>query len=97
MRCRSVPFAARPEFGHVFLVRFPVRPVKLEFFDHAFICPLCSVEIVYTSMQTVISSSRRACPSCKSELLIQEGTITAVSERKPPKRESTASTKRSRK
>jgi transcription elongation factor Elf1 len=74
-----------------------VRPIKLEFFDHAFTCPLCSAEIVYASMQTVIVSATRLCPSCKGELVIQQGKIvTAVSDRKPPKRESVASGKRSR-
>jgi Zn-finger nucleic acid-binding protein len=63
-----------------------MRPIRLEFFDHAFICPLCSVEILYTSTQTVIVSSSRKCPSCEGELLIHEGAITALSGRKPPKR-----------
>jgi competence CoiA-like predicted nuclease len=74
-----------------------VRPIKLEFFDHPFTCPLCSTEIVYTSMEIVIVYSRRLCPSCKGELVIQQGKIiTAAGDRKPPKRESVASGKRSR-
>jgi len=39
----------------------PVRPVKLDFYDHPFTCPLCKEQIVYTSMHTVIVSSRRKC------------------------------------
>jgi hypothetical protein len=80
-----------------FLLRFcPVRPVKLDFFDHAFVCPLCKVEIVYTSMHTVIVSSQRKCPSCKGELLIHDGTATAIDDKKPPKRAIEPSAKRSR-
>lgn len=74
-----------------------MRPVKLDFFDHPFTCPLCQEHTVYTSMQTVILKSRRKCPSCEGELLILEGTVTAISDRKPPKRETPAGAKRSRK
>jgi hypothetical protein len=73
-----------------------MRPVKLDFFDHLFTCPLCKEHIVYTSMHTVIVDSRRKCPSCHGELLINEGTATAVSARKPPKRSSLPSGNRSR-
>jgi len=38
----------------------PVRPVKLDFFDYPFTCPLCKEQIVYTWMHTVIVSSRRS-------------------------------------
>ena len=72
------------------------RPVKLEFFQHPFTCPLCKAAIVYTSMQTVIAYSTRLCPSCKGELVIQQGKIITASDRKPPKRASVASGKRSR-
>jgi len=68
--------------------------------DHPFTCPLCKEHIVYTfymSVHTVILDARRQCPSCQGELLIHEGTITTVSDRKPPKAESLASRKRSRK
>ena len=74
-----------------------MRPVQLDFFDHPFVCPLCKKEIVYISMHTVIVSSRRKCPSGKGELLIHEGTVTAVSEKKPPERASAQRAKRSRK
>ena len=72
------------------------RPVKLEFFDHPFVCPLCKEHIVYTSVHTVIVYSRRKCPSCQGELLINEGTATAIGDNKPPRRASVASPKRSR-
>ena len=75
----------------------PVRPVKLDFFDHPFRCPLCKEQIVYTSMHTVSVSSRRKCPSCQGELLINEGTVTAISDKKAPKRVGLATAKRSRK
>lgn len=78
----------------IFGYDFAVRPVKLEFFDHRFSCPICKEHIVYTSMQTVIVSSRRKCPSCEGELLIHEGTVTAISKRKPPKHATAASTNR---
>lgn len=74
-----------------------MRPVKLEFFDHSFKCPICKTDIVYTSMQAVILSSRRKCPSCKGELLIHEGTVKGVSERKLPQPASLPRVKRSRK
>jgi len=74
-----------------------VRPVKLDFFDHPFTCPLCKEQIVYTSMQTVILYSERKCPSCKGDLLIQEGKITAIGDRKPPKRAVLGIQKRPRK
>ena len=74
-----------------------VRPVKLDFFDHPFTCPLCKEHIVYTSMHTVIVDSRRKCPCCEGELLIRQGAITAIGDRKPPKREAIANAKRSRK
>ena len=73
-----------------------MRPLKIEFFDHPFTCPLCKKEIVYTSMYTLIVSSWRKCPSCKGELLIHDGTAAAISEKKPPRQASLASTKRSR-
>jgi len=76
---------------------FAVRPVKLEFFDHPFTCPLCNVGIVFTSMHTVITDSRRKCPSCKGELLIHQGKAMAINDRKPPKTASPANTKGSRK
>ena len=69
----------------LFCYDFAVRPVKLDFYDHPFTCPLCKEHIVYISMHTVIVSSRRKRPSCQGELLIYEGTVTAISERKPPK------------
>jgi hypothetical protein len=47
-------------------------------------------------MQTVIVSSQRKCPSCQGELMINEGTITAIGDRKPPKRANLANAKRSR-
>jgi hypothetical protein len=73
-----------------------VRPIKLEFYDHPFNCPICNAAIVYTSLQTVIIHSTRLCPSCKGELVIQQGkVITAVTDRKRPKGES-LSAKRSR-
>ena len=59
-----------------------MRHVKIEFLDHIFICPLCNVEIVYTTMQTVIVYSQRKCPSCQGELLIEQGLITAVRDKK---------------
>jgi hypothetical protein len=74
-----------------------VRPVKLDFFDHPFTCPLCNREIVFTSMHTVILDSRRKCPSCQGELQINDGTVSAISERKLPKREALVNAKRSRK
>jgi hypothetical protein len=75
-----------------------VRPVKLDFFDHPFTCPLCKEHIVYTSMHTVIVSSRRKCPSCQGELLINEGTVSAaISDKKAPERVGLATAKRSRK
>src|SRR5215467_8437510 len=75
-----------------------VRPVKLDFFDHPFTCPLCKEHIVYTSMHTVIADSRRKCPSCQGELLINEGTVTAaISDKKAPKRVGLATAKHSRK
>ena len=75
-----------------------MRPVKLDFYDHPFTCALCKEHIVYTSMHTVIVSSRRKCPSCQGELLINEGTVTAVlSDKKAPKRVGLATAKRSRK
>jgi hypothetical protein len=73
-----------------------VRPVKLEFYDHPFDCPICNSAIVYTSMQTVIVYSQRKCPSCHGEVLIEQGTVTPLSERKPPKHASLATAKRSR-
>jgi len=82
-----------------FLLGFrTVRPVKLEFFDHPFTCPICRMDIVYTYTQTLIVCSTRLCPSCRGELLIQQGKIfTALADRKPPKREGEATPKRSRK
>jgi hypothetical protein len=74
-----------------------VRPVNLDFFDHPFTCPLCNREIVFTSMHTVILDSRRKCPSCQGELLINDGTVIAISEKKPPKQEALVNAKRSRK
>jgi hypothetical protein len=71
-----------------------VRPIKLEFYDHPFNCPICKAAIVYTSMQTVILYSQRQCPSCQGELQIHEGVVTAI--RKPPKHASLATAKRSR-
>jgi hypothetical protein len=73
-----------------------VRPVKLEFYDHPFNCPLCNAAIVYMSMQTVIVHSQRKCPSCQGELQIHEGAVTEISDRKPPKHASLATAKRSR-
>src|SRR5436305_12535310 len=67
-----------------FVKIFAVRPVKLDFFDHPFTCPLCKEHIVYTSMNIVLVDSRRKCPSCEGELLINEGVITATGGRKPP-------------
>ena len=82
----------------VFVTIPPVRPVKLDFFDHPFTCPLCKEHIVYMSMHKVIVSSRRKCPSCQGELLINEGTVTAaISDKKAAKRASLATAKRSRK
>lgn len=63
-----------------------MRPVKLEFYDHSFTCPFCKQEITYTSMLVVIVSSRRNCPSCKGEVMITDGKISAATERKPPHR-----------
>jgi hypothetical protein len=57
-----------------------LTPTKLELFDPAFISPIYNEEIVFTSMQTIIVSSRRFCPTCQGELLIQEGTVTAISD-----------------
>jgi competence CoiA-like predicted nuclease len=74
-----------------------VRPVKLDFFDHPFTCPICKASIVYTSMHTVIVSSQRKCPSCKGELMIEQGVARAISDKKPPKREALPTAKRSRK
>ena len=81
----------------IFCYDVAVRPVKLEFFDHPFKCPICKTDIVYTSMQRTILYSVRLCPSCKGELEIQKGKIiSAANDRKPPKREApTASVKRS--
>ena len=62
-----------------------MRPIKLDFYDHPFTCPICKAEIVFTSMQVKIVSSRRACPACKGELLIHEGVATPTSAKKPPK------------
>ena len=73
-----------------------VRPVRLEFYDQPFDCPLCGKQIVYASMHTIIMDSRRKCPSCKGELLIHDGTATAISEKKPPKHANVVSPKRSR-
>lgn len=79
-----------------FLIRLrAVRPVKLDFYDHPFDCPICGEHIVYTSMHTVFTDSRRKCPSCQGELLIHEGTATAIRDRKPPKASSPAIPKRS--
>ena len=44
----------------------PVRPAKLDFFDHPFDCPICGEHIVYTSMLTVIVSSREEGSTTKS-------------------------------
>jgi len=80
-----------------FLLSFhAVRPVKLDFFDHPFTCPLCKEHIIYTSMQTVIAESKRKCPSCEDELQIHEGRVTAISDKKPPKGANLANAKRSR-
>ena len=77
---------------------FNLIPVKLDFFDHPFTCPLCKEQIVYTSMHTVIVSSLRKCPCRQGELLINEGTITAaITDKKAPKRVVLAAAKRSRK
>lgn len=73
-----------------------MRPVELEFFDHPFLCPLCKERIVYVSLQAIIVYSHRLCPSCKGELVIQQGKIiTAISDRKPPTRQNVASANRS--
>jgi transcription elongation factor Elf1 len=68
-----------------------MRPVKLEFFDHAFTCPLCSADIVFTSMQRQIISSLRKCPSCKKHILIANGKAVRVKAeamiKKPPKKD----------
>jgi hypothetical protein len=48
-------------------------------------------------MHAVILDSRRKCPSCQGELLIHDGTIIAISERKPLKQEAPVNAKRSRK
>ena len=74
-----------------------MRPVKLDSYDHPFTCPICKANIVYTCMHTVITNSRRACPSCKGEVLIEQGVARAISDKKPPKREAPPSAKRSRK
>ena len=64
-----------------------MRATKIDFFDHLFTCPLCRVEILFTSIHTTIVMSRRACPSRKGEVLIHENKIEAVNDKKPPKAE----------
>ena len=93
----NLTFALRIEHQST-LRAFNLIPVKLDFFDHPFTCPLCKEQIVYTSMHTVIVSSLRKCPCRQGELLINEGTITAaITDKKAPKRVVLAAAKRSRK
>ena len=78
-------FSSRPD-----LYCPSVRPVRLEFYDHPFTCPHCSVEILFTSMQQVITSSQRSCPSCKKPILIEDGKVLRLkadmSGKKPPRK-----------
>ena len=79
------------------LIGFRSAPRETRSLRPSFYLPLCKAHIVYTSMHPVIASSRRKCPSCQGELLINDGTVSAVSERKPPKQETPLNAKRPRK
>jgi len=64
------------------------RPTKLEFHEHRVTCPYCRKDITIFSLMEVILASRRICPNCKREMMIDNVEAvkpTLEGEKKPPK------------
>jgi hypothetical protein len=59
-----------------------VCPVDLQFYNHAFVCPICNAQIRYSSLHRVIVESQRLCPSCHGEVMIRKNIISRATDPK---------------